>query len=281
MRSSAVKGFPLIVWALISPFRLLGVSLLLGYLLPLWLTLPAFTLLTLIPSLTAVLRHLHLLPTPPSPTPSSYPSLPHPRTTSVIRGDFVVFLIGARINSPLPLTPHSIAVASAFTQMLTQLEASDPDTTGFLGADPYVGAHPDRSTTLSVQYWRSYEHLHRWARAKGSQHLAIWKAFNGRGGERGYGGEGGGSGIWHETYLVRDGEYEAVYSGMPPMGLALATGNVQAAVGAMKTSAGRVKGKQHLDTPPEGADENYHHTDAQSTASSSSTNKVDREPASR
>lgn len=26
-------------------------------------------------------------------------------------------------------------------------------------------------------------------------------------------------GIWHETYLVRAGEYEAIYSGMPPHGL--------------------------------------------------------------
>ena len=26
-------------------------------------------------------------------------------------------------------------------------------------------------------------------------------------------------GIWHETYQCRAGEYEAVYSGMPPYGL--------------------------------------------------------------
>jgi hypothetical protein len=30
------------------------------------------------------------------------------------------------------------------------------------------------------------------------------------------------SGIWHETYLVRAGEYEAVYANMPPIGLAKA-----------------------------------------------------------
>jgi len=29
-------------------------------------------------------------------------------------------------------------------------------------------------------------------------------------------------GIWHETYQVRAGEYEGVYSGMPPFGLGLA-----------------------------------------------------------
>ncbi len=29
-------------------------------------------------------------------------------------------------------------------------------------------------------------------------------------------------GVWHETYLVRQGNYEAVYSGMPPHGLGAA-----------------------------------------------------------
>ena len=29
-------------------------------------------------------------------------------------------------------------------------------------------------------------------------------------------------GIWHETYLIRAGEYENIYSGMPLMGLAKA-----------------------------------------------------------
>ncbi len=27
------------------------------------------------------------------------------------------------------------------------------------------------------------------------------------------------TGIWHETYLVRAGEYEAIYGNMPPFGL--------------------------------------------------------------
>ena len=31
------------------------------------------------------------------------------------------------------------------------------------------------------------------------------------------------SGIWHETYLVRNGEYEAIYGNMPARGLGKAT----------------------------------------------------------
>ena len=54
------------------------------------------------------------------------------------------------------------------------------------------------------------------------------------------------------TYLVRDGEYEVIYGAMPPMGLALATGNIQLATGKRRTSAGRVKGKDALAShPPE------------------------------
>ena len=35
-------------------------------------------------------------------------------------------------------------------------------------------------------------------------------------------GRRGDVGIWHETYLVKAGQYEAIYSGMPPTGLAVA-----------------------------------------------------------
>jgi hypothetical protein len=38
-------------------------------------------------------------------------------------------------------------------------------------------------------------------------------------------------GIWHETYLVRAGEYEAIYSGMPLTGLAKAGKTAAVAAG--------------------------------------------------
>ena len=46
-------------------------------------------------------------------------------------------------------------------------------------------------------------------------------------------------GIWHETYLIRAGEYENIYSGMPLMGLAKAakladvSGDAEAARGRL------------------------------------------------
>jgi len=48
-------------------------------------------------------------------------------------------------------------------------------------------------------------------------------------------------GIWHETYKVRAGEYECVYSGMPPFGLAKASSIVDA-VGQRESARDRIGG---------------------------------------
>ncbi|KAJ3389589.1 hypothetical protein HDU84_008599 [Entophlyctis sp. JEL0112] len=157
------------------------------------------------------------------------------RRTAKIEGDFVVFLIGSRYNSSSPLSANYVNIAGAFTRMIEELRTSDPLVSGFLGSDEYSGLGSP-STTLSVQYWRSKEHLHDWAVSRMSALLAL---------ERNH--EGNTSllkahftnhhseqllrsnpkyGIWHETFLVRDGEYETMYVHMPNFGLAGASENV-------------------------------------------------------
>jgi len=64
-----------------------------------------------------------------------------------------------------------------------------------------------------VQYWRSFEHLEAFAKDTNDPHLGVWRRYWRRVGKSGR------TGIWHETYLVRDGEYEAIYGNMPPFGL--------------------------------------------------------------
>ncbi len=83
----------------------------------------------------------------------------------------------------------------------------------------YLTAHPERGLLgyetmgfASVQYWRSFEHLEAFAKDTDDPHLEAWRKFWKR-----IGGSGR-TGIWHETYLVRDGEYEAIYGNMPPRG---------------------------------------------------------------
>lgn len=46
-------------------------------------------------------------------------------------------------------------------------------------------------------------------------------------------------GIWHETYRVEAGAYEAIYQNMPAYGLG-ATGQLVPATGRMETAAGRM-----------------------------------------
>lgn len=128
------------------------------------------------------------------------------RMTADIDGDFVVFLIGMRINRWWK--PHKwIPVMLAMPRMLKELRG-DP-AAGFLGAIFGPG--------VIVQYWRSFDHLERYARSHDHQHWPAWVAFN-----RTVRTASGDVGIWHETYMVKAGQYEALYGAMPRIGLAAA-----------------------------------------------------------
>ena len=145
------------------------------------------------------------------------------RMAATIEGDFVLFLIGMRINKPWKIHKWS-PVARAMPRMLKELDAN-PDI-GCLG-------HSSIGPVI-VQYWRSFEALEQYARSKQREHLPAWADFNHR-----LGKSRGDVGIWHETYLVREGEYEAVYSGMPAIGLG-AAGNLHPVEGSRETARGRL-----------------------------------------
>jgi Domain of unknown function (DUF4188) len=125
------------------------------------------------------------------------------RVSAEIEGDFVVFLIGMRINKPWRLHKW-LPVVRAMPRMLKELEGH-PES-GFLGS--ISGGF------LIVQYWRSFEHLEAYARSQDHLHWPAWVAFN-----KSMRTCREDVGIWHETYLVRAGQYEAIYSGMPRWGL--------------------------------------------------------------
>jgi hypothetical protein len=147
-----------------------------------------------------------------------------PRMTVEIEGDFVVFLIGMRINKPWKLHKW-LPVFLAMPKMLTEL-GKHPES-GFLGSIS--------GTKVIVQYWRSFEHLEAYARSTDQLHWPAWVAFNRR-----VGSSREDVGIWHETYLVRAHEYEAIYSGMPRFGLGT-TGRLVPASGHKETARGRVR----------------------------------------
>ena len=110
-------------------------------------------------------------------------------------------------------------------KMLKELEAA-PAEVGFLG-------HNGLGKNI-VQYWRSFDHLERYARDRDALHWPAWVEFNRRMKE-----SRGDVGIWHETYRIRAGEYEAIYSGMPPYGIGKA-GAQRAVTGEIDSARQRI-----------------------------------------
>jgi hypothetical protein len=145
------------------------------------------------------------------------------RMMAEIEGDFVVFLIGMRINKPWKIHKW-LPVFLAMPKMLKELEQR-PES-GFLGYR--------NGFTFIAQYWRSFAHLEAYARDKDQSHWPAWVAFNKR-----LGGSRGDVGIWHETYCVPAGQYEAIYSGTPASGLG-AVGRLVPAAGAKESARGRL-----------------------------------------
>jgi hypothetical protein len=141
-----------------------------------------------------------------------------------IDGDFVVFLIGMRINKPWQVH-RWWPVFRAMRPMIKEV-LSNPES-GCLGVT--------FGWPVIVQYWRSFEHLEAYARGRDNKHWPAWVAFNKR--MRDCRGD---VGIWHETYKVPAGQFEAVYSGMPAFGLGQA-GRLVSATGRRETARGRVE----------------------------------------
>jgi Domain of unknown function (DUF4188) len=149
------------------------------------------------------------------------------RWSASIDGDFVVFLIGARLQATHPL--RSLRDLGGLKR-------------GMQGMLAYLGQHPEKGFlgfqqlglgTVNVQYWRSFEHLERFAKDEDDPHLRAWRAYWKRVGRSDR------TGIWHETYLVRAGEYETIYGNMPPFGLGRATELVR--VGADSGARARLR----------------------------------------
>jgi hypothetical protein len=151
------------------------------------------------------------------------------RWTAEIEGDFVVFLIGARLSWRHPIA--SIRDLGGRRGMAYMLR--------------YLTEHPEKGllayesgVKTIVQYWRSFEHLETFAKDRDDPHLAPWRSFWKRVGRSGR------TGIWHETFLVRAGEYEAIYGNMRTYGLAKAgtavpVAEASSARGRLGVAAGR------------------------------------------
>jgi hypothetical protein len=161
------------------------------------------------------------------------------RYTAHLDGPFVVFLIGMRINQPWKVwrwLPTLLAMGPMLRELYMHPEK------GFRGAEFLFSLRGP----LVLQYWRSFDHLERFARAKDDPHLPAWSRFN-RAAAR-----DGSVGVFHETFLVDAGRFESVYVNMPRFGLAAAAQHVPVG-GAKETARGRLGTRHQPGHSPAGA----------------------------
>ncbi len=152
------------------------------------------------------------------------------RMTTDVDGDFVVFLIGMRVNKPWKIWQW-LPIFMSMPRMLRELSIHKE--LGLLHFDTYF-TFPK---VIVIQYWRSFDQLVSYAGSRDAEHFPAWVAFNKRV------GSSGDVGIWHETYKIAAGEYEAVYVNMPAFGLGKA-GTLVSAVGRKSTAAGRIQAER-------------------------------------
>lgn len=124
--------------------------------------------------------------------------------------DLVVFTVGMRINKFWKFGKW-VPVFTSMPRMLREL-AADPDL-GLLDSRTMVSGR----VIMVVQYWRSEDHLERYAHSQVHAHRGFWKWFNRNVKSNGE------VGLWHELYKVPAGAYDTSYINMPPYGLAKAT----------------------------------------------------------
>lgn len=147
------------------------------------------------------------------------------RLTATSDDGFVLFLIGMRINNWFAIH-RWLPVFLAMPKMLTELHINRE--LGFRSYEMWVSR-----TIILVQYWESPEKLLEYAKAKESEHLPAWRAFN-RVAQK-----SDAVGIWHETYIVEPGKTENKYVNMPPFGFSK-VGKSQVASGKRTSAAGRL-----------------------------------------
>ena len=140
--------------------------------------------------------------------------------------EFVVFLIGMRINSYWRVHKW-LPVALAMPRMLRELEADSES--GLLHYETTANLR----TVLTVQYWDSFESLREYARDFEKEHVPAWASYNESTAET------GDVGIFHETYAVEPDDCETVYNNVPAFGLGEA-GRLRRAEGSLETAGGRL-----------------------------------------
>jgi hypothetical protein len=125
--------------------------------------------------------------------------------------DFVVFIVGMRINQIFAITKW-FPVAKAMGPMIKELY-QNPEW-GFKHTEILYSW---RTITL-IQYWKGFDELLSYAH--GNTHSLAWKDYNIKINNN------GSVGVFHETYKIEKGASESIYNNMPKIGLSKALSHI-------------------------------------------------------
>ena len=148
------------------------------------------------------------------------------RMMADLEGEFLVFAIELQIHKVWQVW-RWYPVVQAMTAMIVEL-LEDPD----LGLLNYEYRFSFRNQFI-LMYWRSFEHMHDWATAKGNAHADGWRMLNKLMKEH-----PDLVGFWHESYVVT--QHESFYRNVPAVGLGKA-GTLVPMRGGMTSSAARLR----------------------------------------
>jgi hypothetical protein len=226
---------------MLSIRTMVGVGMVLALVLPTKIMVFVAAAMTLPQLILTLARHYRIIE---DPVKTAHPII-RGRYAAEIEGDFCVFHVGLIVNSQIP-TMDLKKIGDAFSAMVAELEA-DPERYGFYGATNYIAGNASVDSTLTIQYWRSQQHVDAYARDHMTKHFPnmLWTSKMMK--------LSADVGFWHESFTVHAGEYEGVYVNCPQMLLGKA-GRVVPATGRRRTARGRLavtdgKDLDHLDMP--------------------------------
>jgi len=151
------------------------------------------------------------------------------RFTAAADGPFVVFVLGMRINRVWQ-PHHWMPPFRAMLHMQRALQRQPGH--GFLSGELLLFWRG----MAALQYWQSFDALEAFASDPAAPHLPAWRWFQQARQAR------SGVGVWHETYQIMPGGYEAIYINMPRFGLAGAARHLPIASAAAQRARGRMTG---------------------------------------
>lgn len=148
------------------------------------------------------------------------------RMMADVEGEFLVFVIELQIHKIWQVW-RWYPVIKAMTAMIVEL-LERPE----LGLMSFEYRFSFRQQPF-IMYWRSFEHMHDWATARGNTHADGWRMLN-----KLMKKHPDLLGFWHESFVVS--QYESFYRNVPAVGLGKAATLVPMR-GGIASSAARLR----------------------------------------